>query len=313
MSIVAGIDAGQSSTRCVLIDANGNVLGRGSAGPAAHVDQPPGSRTCADACAAATHRALEAANLPQGTIIAAVYIGLSGYDERFDGAPPARDGSVVTLAHDAPIALAGAIQARPACVVIAGTGSVVYGEDAGGAHVRAGGWGFLFGDEGSAYAVARDALAAAMRACDRGVVTPLGDAATGFFDRLTLRDVATHATLGRIPREQIASFARVVHDAARLGDADAAAIVAQAADALAVLTAAAITQLELPAETERVPVVLVGGAFANDAFSQAVRERLAVRAPLAEVTAARYEPAIGAALRAFASIGLPAPERIVEA
>ncbi len=308
MRYVAGIDGGQSSTAAVIVDERGRVVARGGAGPAAHVDEPPGSTRFADACACALARALDAAGLARDTSFEAVHVGLSGWDERFDGARPAFAARTVRVQHDAPVALAGAVQTRPAVVVIAGTGSVAYGEDGHGLAVRVGGWGFLFGDAGSGFAVARDALAHAMAQDDRGVRSPLGDAALAYFDRRTLREVGSAAILGRIPRGELASFARVVHDAARLGDPDAAAIVAEAASALAALAALAIARLALG--DAPVPVALAGGAFANDAFVARTRERLGVLVPGAQAVRARYDPATGAALLAFADAGLPVPERI---
>jgi N-acetylglucosamine kinase-like BadF-type ATPase len=310
MRYVAGIDGGQSSTTAVVVDERGAVRARGTAGPADHVDEPVGSRKCADACATAVTRALDAAQLPRDTRFEAVHVGLSGYDDDFDGARPAFAARTVRLQHDAPIALAGAVQSRPAVVVIAGTGSVAYGEDGDGRAVRAGGWGFMFGDEGSAFAVARDALAHAMAADDRAVPSPLGTAARAFFDRRDLRELATLAMLGRIPRGELASFSRVVHDAARLGDPDAAAIVGEAAGALASLAAVTLARLQLI--DRPVPVAFAGGAFLNDAFVALTRQRLGALAPNALAVAPRYEPAIGAALLAFADADLDVPERIVE-
>jgi glucosamine kinase len=308
--LVAGIDAGQSSTTAVVVDQDGVVRGRGTAGPAAHVAEPPGSRKCADACEAALARALEAAKLAPKTRFEAVHVGLSGYDEHFDGARPEFSSDRVRLEHDAPVALAGAVPTRPAIVVIAGTGSVVYGEDGSGASVRVGGWGYLFGDDGSAFGVARRALAHAMREHDRGLKSPLGDAALAFFDRPDLRDLATAAILGRIPRDKIAWFGRVVHDAARLGDRDAAAIADEAAGALARLAAIALARLHL---SERaVPVALSGGAFNSAPFLARTRERIAAVAPNAIVVTPRYDAAAGAALLAFADADLAIPVRVVE-
>ena len=310
MRFVVGIDGGQSSTTAVVVDQNGVVRARGFAGPADHVDEPVGSRKCAEACATALMRALDGAGLPRDMSFEAVHVGLSGYDDDFDGARPTFAARTVRVQHDAPIALAGAVHARPAIVVIAGTGSVAYGEDADGTAVRIGGWGFMFGDEGSAFAVARDALAHAMAETDRGARSPLGDAALAFFDRGDLRELATAALLGRIPRGELAGFARVVHDAARLGNPDAAAIVGEAASALASLATVVIARLHL---TERpVPVAFAGGAFLNDAFLARTRERLGLLAPNALAVTPRYDPAIGAALLAFADADLPVPDRIVE-
>jgi N-acetylglucosamine kinase-like BadF-type ATPase len=306
----AGIDGGQSSTVAVVLDEGGRVRGRGTAGPADHVDEAPGSRKLADACAAALARALEAAGLARDTRFEAVHAGVSGFDGGFDGAPPSFAARSVRIEHDAPVALAGAVQTRPAVVVIAGTGSVAYGEDeSGGTRVRVGGWGYLFGDEGSAFAVARDALAHAMAQDDRGVRSPLGDAALAFFDRRDLRALATAALQGRIGRSELAAFARVVHDAARLGDPGATAIVDRAADALADLAALAVGRLRAE---QAVTIGLSGGAFRAEAFAARVRTRIRELVPGASVTAARYDPAVGAALLAFADAGRPAPARVVE-
>jgi N-acetylglucosamine kinase-like BadF-type ATPase len=275
------------------------------------VDEPAGSAKCADACTAALMRALDAARLARDTRFDAVHVGLSGYDEKFDGARPAFAARTVRMQHDAPIALAGAVLARPAVVVIAGTGSVAYGEDASGASVRVGGWGFLFGDEGSAFAVARAALARAMTEDDRGLRSPLGDAALAYFDRRSLRDLATAALQGRLERGKLASFARVVHDAARLGDPGAAKIVDDAASALAALATVAIARLRLT--DEPLPVAFSGGAFANDAFFARTRAHLAALAPHALAIVPRYDAATGAALLAFADADLPVPNRLTEA
>jgi N-acetylglucosamine kinase-like BadF-type ATPase len=307
---VAGIDGGQSSTSAVVVDERGIVRGRGRSGPSDHVDEPPGSNKCAAACAAALAAAVAAAGLPRGLQLEAVVAGISGYDDGFDGAPVRLPARAQRIVHDAPIALAGAIQTRPAVVVIGGTGSVAYGEDGARGAVTVGGWGYLFGDEGSAYALARDALAEAMRADDRGELSPLGDAALAFFDRPSLRTLATAALRGRLSRAAIASFARVVQDAARLGDSHAEAIVTAAADRLAQLAAAAIARL--PVENRPVRVAFSGGTFANELFQARTRAALAALVPEAIVEPPRYGPAIGAALLAFALADLSVPDRIVE-
>lgn len=306
---VAGIDGGQSSTTAVIVREDGALVGRGTAGPAAHVDEQPGSTKFAQASRAALARAIEAAGLSPGSELEAVHIGLSGWDAHFDGAPPVLAARSVRIGHDAPIALAGAVQTRPAIVVIAGTGSVAFGEDGLGRAVRLGGWGYLFGDEGSAFAVARDALARAMAAEDRGAPSALGEAALAFFDRRDLRELATAAIQGRIGRAEVASFARVVHDAARLGDRDALQLVDAAAAALAALAASTLERL---GSTGVIAIALAGGAFANDAFFERTREQLGLLAPRALVIRPRYEPAIGAALLAFTEAGLAVPEPITE-
>jgi N-acetylglucosamine kinase-like BadF-type ATPase len=199
----------------------------------------------------------------------------------------------VRYVHDAPIALAGAVQRRPAVIVIAGTGSVAYAEDADGTGIRVGGYGYLFGDEGSSFALARGALSLAMEEADRGVKSRLGDAALAYFDRPDLRALARAFYLKEIGRPELARFARVVLDAARLGDAAASALVERAANALGTLAANAVERLTSGGVS--VPVALTGGLFANADFYRRVSEQVIARAPNARVVKPMHDPAIGAA------------------
>src|SRR5262249_7281093 len=80
---------------------------------------------------------------------------------------------------------AGGLAGQPGVVLIGGTGSVAYGRNAAGCAARAGGWGYLAGDEGSAYWIGRESLTAVALALDgRGpaaaVTAPLSGAATGW-------------------------------------------------------------------------------------------------------------------------------------
>ena len=52
-ALYAGIDGGQSSTIAVVLDARGTVLGRGTAGPSDHVDEPANTQRAAQACESA--------------------------------------------------------------------------------------------------------------------------------------------------------------------------------------------------------------------------------------------------------------------
>src|SRR5204863_821295 len=82
--------------------------------------------------------------------------------------------SRILVVNDALIALVAGAGDNPGIVVIAGTGSIVYGRSAAGEAARAGGWGHMIGDEGSGYWIGREALAAVMRAADgRGPSTAL--------------------------------------------------------------------------------------------------------------------------------------------
>jgi N-acetylglucosamine kinase-like BadF-type ATPase len=304
--LVAGIDGGQSSTTAVVLDEAGAILGRGVAGPSDHVDEPPASRRAADACETAIAGALREARLPATTPLAGVVVGLSGYDGSWHGVEPVFLAEHVRYVHDAPAALAGAIAARPAAVVIAGTGSVAYGEPRVGDPVRVGGFGYLFGDEGSSFAIARTAIAAAMRVSDRGILTDLGAAALAFFDCRSLRGLARAVSLKEIARPQIAAFARVVYDAARLGDEEAQGIIDDAVVALATLADAIVARLD-GSETTPIPLAFVGGAMDAGEMRAATERRVAASNPAARIVTAAYDPAVGAALLAFDAADLRRP------
>jgi N-acetylglucosamine kinase-like BadF-type ATPase len=305
-ALFAGIDGGQSSTIAVVLDVRGTVLGRGTSGPSDHVGEPATTRRAADACEAALAGALATAGLPAGTALEAVVVGLSGYEGAWHGREPDFGGATVRYKHDTVIALAGAIRDRPAAVVIAGTGSVGYGESQLREPVRVGGFGYLFGDDGSSFAIARTALSGAMRLTDRGVLTDLGAAALAFFDCPDLRALARAVSLGEIRRPQLAGFARVVFDAARLGDPEAAAIVDDAAAALAGLAQLVVEHLG-SADVPAVPVAFVGGAMDNADLRTAAAQRLEAATPLARVVAPAFEPAVGAAFLAFDAAGVARP------
>ncbi|MEO6912938.1 MAG: BadF/BadG/BcrA/BcrD ATPase family protein, partial [Candidatus Baltobacteraceae bacterium] len=155
--LFAGIDGGQSSTTAAIGGVDGRVLARGTAGPADEVDQSPSSSRLNDALNAALADALANANLDPSTRFTRVVAGISGYEGIVYGKTVALPADQTRLMHDSPIAQAGAFDGAPGIVIIAGTGSVVYGVNTSGASLLLGGWGYLFGDEGSAFGLARDA------------------------------------------------------------------------------------------------------------------------------------------------------------
>ena len=253
--LFAGIDGGQSSTIAAIGDDGGRVLGRGRAGPADEVGQRGDSTRMHDALCDALHAALHEAGLSERTEFEAIVAGISGYQGRVYGKAPALPSQRVQLMHDAPVAHAGALEGRAGVIVISGTGSVVYGRNDDGSSHTLGGWGFLFGDEGSAFGLARDAMASLMRAHDDGdeSLAPLRRRACEFFAQRSLRDFVHAVHAGEITRDRIAALAPAVLDTAHFrGLAD------RGADRLAQL-AVAVIQRGVPAR-----VGLCGGVFGDE-------------------------------------------------
>ncbi|MBA2354824.1 MAG: ATPase, partial [Acidobacteria bacterium] len=160
-----GIDGGQTRTRAVVADATGQVVGRGVGGPSNHVEAPGGRDRLRAGVSDSVAAALQQAGLPVLAEIAfaSVYCGMTGEaDYKHEVIAPLLRTSALLVEHDAPAALAGATVGEAGIIAIAGTGSVVYGETSSGERARTGGWGYLFGDEGSGFGLARDAVCAAL-------------------------------------------------------------------------------------------------------------------------------------------------------
>ena len=162
-----GIDAGGSKTVAWLADQEGRVLGEGR-GSGANLHSA-GELATEKALYEVIHGALgDRPAMPE-----VVAVGMAGMDRPDDEAVVRGilrrlgcRGQVVAV-NDAHIALVAGADELPGVVVIAGTGSIAYGIGPAGTAARAGGWGEVYGDEGSAFWVGARALAAVVRAADR--------------------------------------------------------------------------------------------------------------------------------------------------
>jgi N-acetylmuramic acid 6-phosphate etherase len=165
------------------------------------------------------------------------------------------------VVHDALAVLTAGTPDGCGLAVISGTGSLVYGQNAAGQSARAGGWGYLLGDEGSGYALALAGLRAVAKAADgRGPATQLE---RRLLDRLGLgvpADLIAAVYSPSMDRARIASLADVVTSTAALHDPVARSIVAEASANLAELVEACAKKLSLAAENP-FPLALAGGAI----------------------------------------------------
>jgi glucosamine kinase len=147
-----GIDAGGSGTRVVLLER-----GQLTALP----DGPPMNALLTPELTEHLGPIISAAGAT-GAGIGLPGVRLAGQARQIGQALARRAGCPVHVTGDADIARWGAFLGAPGIVVVAGTGSVALGWD-GERFARAGGHGFLLGDEGSAYWIGREAVRAALR------------------------------------------------------------------------------------------------------------------------------------------------------
>ncbi|QDS93613.1 BadF/BadG/BcrA/BcrD ATPase family protein [Roseimaritima multifibrata] len=206
--------------------------------------------------------------------VAAACFGLAGA-EHADAQIPFQDWAEqeqiaykTIITNDAEPILHAEVEDGYGIALIAGTGSFSLGENAYD-RVRNGGWGPLFGDEGSGYAIALDGLRAATRFADgRGPKTKL---LAAFLERLELDEVSDLVGAmyrSSMDRRQIAELGEVVFMMAP-EDRVAEGILQRAAVELALLVHKVANQLE---DTEHeLPVLLTGGVLINH---PAFQERL---------------------------------------
>lgn len=301
-----GLDGGQSSTSAMIGDETGRVVGVGHAGPCDHVGTAEGQARFREAIGGAVRGAVEAAAHTAGlreTAFATACLGISGGPADKDAL--AREivrAEKYLITTDAVVALTGATAGEPGVIAISGTGSIAFGRNAEGRIARAGGWGYVFGDEGGAFDMARQAVRAALRQEEGwGATTALRAkllAATGVADMNHL----LHALYTpEYPRFKIASYAKLVDEAAGEGDAVAREILLNAAQSLATLVAAVRRQLFHRSDPVRISYI--GGAFASDIL----RERFGIIVELESGTHVHppaFGPAAGALLEAYRLAGL---------
>ncbi|MDB5075250.1 MAG: hypothetical protein JWO42_1429, partial [Chloroflexi bacterium] len=213
--------------------------------------------------------------------------------------------STLSSGNDGPAAFAGALVEGPGMIVIAGTGSAVYGEAADGRSVLIGGWGPLAGDEGSGFAIGRDALRALTIVLDgRGTASPLTDALASHLNVSTRESMQARMYHPPMPREDIAALTSIVAGAAAEGDEVARSILTAAACDLAATVADGARLLDLHGATARVSTL--GGVWsAGPLVLQPFTEHLSQLVPGASVLPARYPPVVGALLIAYRRAGVP--------
>ncbi len=311
---VLGIDGGGTKTVCVLMDRTGRIWGYGQ-GSAANY-QTIGREAAYVGIEMAVRQATQNSLLGELSI-QGIGIGLAGagrpedlqvvrgFAEQLQATPDLRltwdlQPDSVAIAHDCEIALLGGIGQSIGIVAIAGTGSIVYGKNDRGDTQRAGGWGYLLGDEGSGYDIALQGLQAVLRAYD------------GRLSATTclVRDIQTHLELNS-PEElvslvyrqgwgvkEIATIAPIVHQAAASGDAVANQIFDRAAAELALGTQVVASRLFAP--EDQFEVVAIGGMWQGAAnLFDRFTTRLAKTLPNAHAIFPRHEPAYGAGLMAL--------------
>ncbi|OFJ53472.1 N-acetylglucosamine kinase [Mycolicibacterium grossiae] len=309
MTLYLGVDGGGSKTAFALIDHAGGVLARAHTATSYYFSE--GLEAVERTLAEGVDEVCRAAGITAADV-AAAFFGLPGYGESSTDLPllDALPGRILghdrySCDNDMVCGWAGSLLGEDGINVIAGTGSMTYGERAGVGH-RVGGWGELFGDEGSAYWIAVRGLNAFSRMSD-------GRAAPGPLADLLRERLALGSDLDAVSlvieqwggsRSAIADLARTVCAAAAAGDAAASAILDEATEELAILVDATRTLIGF-GDGDPVPVSYSGGMFGADGFEGRFRAALRRRPAKYDLRRPVLDPALGAAIYAAKRSGHP--------
>jgi N-acetylglucosamine kinase-like BadF-type ATPase len=299
--LVLGIDGGQTSTTAAVCDFEGLLRGVGRAGPANHVWEPGGVARARRAVARSAKQALRQAGV-EGATLQAAFLGITGTkgdgrtERALQDSLPARR---LRIDNDKVNALASVTAGKPGVVVIAGTGTIAYGENPRGQNATATGWGYLLGDEGAGFWIARQAIAAACRAYDgRGEKTKLADLLLDAARVADMWDLHFLIYSERLSRADMAALAVVVPEAAEDGDRAALQILRTAGRELGLAGGTVARRLGL--HRGRCTVGQVGGVFrASRDVKASFRRETKKRVPKAVFAEPRFTPVIGSVLLAL--------------
>lgn len=270
MPYFLGIDAGGTKTRAVIVDENSKILTSVVGGPANY------HNTGLEQVTTNVYRTVEEAvskGMLQYEDITHATIGITACDTPTDYA--ALFGALtsnglaflkdkLTLVNDTKIGLWCGSR-PPGVVVIAGTGSNVYGINARGEEAMAGNWGHFLGDKGSGYQLAKRMFQAVIEAHEGlGPETTLTQRLLGKLGVATVLEMVDWGNQKKPSIHEISDFAPLVLEAAEGGDEVAKQLVDTTITELGKALKTVVTRLKM--ETEYNRIVVVGGLFESKYF-----------------------------------------------
>jgi glucosamine kinase len=298
---VLGIDAGGTKTVCLLADEQGRVIAE-ARGSGANL-QAAGELEVEKVL----HQVMEIVLADREGLPDAICLGIAGVD-RPEDADAVRGimrrigfKTRTLVVNDALIALVAGAGDKAGVVLVAGTGSIAYGKDATGRAARAGGWGYLLGDEGGGFWIGRAALSAVVRQYDgRGPATLLTELVLARLNLSSPTALIREIYDRDVHRRTITGLASIVQTAMTQGDAVATDILTRAGAELASAASSVISRLEMRGDV--FPTILSGGIFRGVPWlATDVTRRISEVAPRSEVRPLDVEPAMGAVQLAIAT------------
>lgn len=312
--LLLAIDGGQTSTKALVARLDGTVIGagRGSASDHFHIEGGIEKNR------RAIHGAIEAALADAGVVaadVASIALGLTGCPPEGEPRKPVYDivneivrPEQIWIGADYITNLTGASAGGPGVVLVAGGGAISYGITADGREALAGGFGYLLGDEGSAFKIGVAAIRAASRAFDkRGEPTTLEQTVCDYFDIANIRQITRIVYKAGFQRDRISLLTPLVARAAEGGDRVAREILWEAGVSIAEMAVGVARQLFTPEEW--VDIYYTGGVFnIGDIIFSALHGVFTEEIENWRLLDPRFQPAVGGLILAARNLGISVDE-----
>ncbi len=208
----------------------------------------------------------------------------------------------IEVMNDSEIALAAETKGKPGIIIISGTGSIGFGVNECGKKWRVGGFGYLVGDEGSGYWVARKGIGAALQDFDHsGPKTILTDMLKEKlelerFDKILDYIYSTN-------KSEIAKLATLVIQGCEQGDIVSNEILHKAADYLSRMVITLARELQMTKQSY--PVIYGGGFLTNSpGLCSSINDRILNQYPLLHPSLLKKEAQWGAIYIAASKAGI---------
>ena len=300
---VIGVDGGGTSTVARLADLQGNVISAAKAGPSNLSTSGP--EKCAETLTGAITDAISQASVSPDAVRMVVYgtagAGRKADQERLHAAilsawdALSQKPATLCVVSDADIALEAAHGGEPGIIIIAGTGSIIYGRDIDGTIKRSGGWGPVIGDPGSGTAIGLRGLRIAAKTID-------GCLDAGYLMKLIAENTgmtSQEVLISKVYKEKFppSEIAPLVFKAAGQNDKHALSIIHESAKELVEMLRCGIKKFSF---TGTIPVSYIGGVLQSKTiYPELVSELIRQSIPAAEIREPKFKPEEGAVAMAL--------------
>lgn len=301
MKYLIGIDGGGTKSKCVITDFELNPLYEVTGGPSNFL--MIGTDKVAETILNLIIQCVNYLDISYEDI-AAIVLGTTGGGRRNDAEDIER--AITHLAahkriplknfrveSDARIALEGAFSGKPGSILIAGTGSIMFGKDRLGNIHRVGGFGRFIGDEGSGFRLGQKGLSLVAKEFDgRGNKTLISELLKEKFKIESPEILITEIYRNNF---DIASVAPLVIEAAERGDKRAQTIIESESDELILH----IDAMRKKLKEKKLYLALIGSLITTENYySFRFREKVVQKFDDVIIKDAENPPEIGAAIMA---------------